>query len=80
MHCFTLKHQTDVSEIHSTPLNVLVNATTSGGLNIPLSTASSIWYDVINPAEWFIISIMSICMCKVDILLTIHTTLLLKNI
>ena len=60
MHCFTprIHHQTDVSAIHITPVIVLLNATFSVGVNIPLNTASSIWYDVINLAEWFTISIM----------------------
>ena len=58
----TTKHQTNVSEIHSTPLIVLVfvlvNATSLGGVNILLTTASGRWYDVINPSEWFTISIL----------------------
>ena len=59
---FTTKRQTNVSEIHSTQLIVLlfvlVKAISLQGVNIPLATVSSIWNDVINPAEWFIISIM----------------------
>ena len=50
-------HQIDVSEIHSTPLIVLVfvlvSTTSAGGVNIPLTTAPSIWYDVIN--RWTVI-------------------------
>ena len=61
---FITKHQTYVSAIHSTQLIVLVfvlvKAISLQGVNIPLTTASSIWNDVINPAEWFIISIMKI--------------------
>ena len=60
---FTTKDKTNASEIHSTPLIVLVsfilvNTTLSGGVNNPLTTASIIWYDVIKPVEWFTISIM----------------------
>ena len=51
---------------------------------IPLITASSIWNDVINLAEWFIISIMRmheyspdhICMFKIDIFFTFYESLL----
>ena len=50
-HEFTTKHQTDISAIHSTQLIV-------GGVNITLTTTSSIWYDVINHAELLTISIM----------------------
>ena len=59
---FTTKHQTSVSEIHSTTLIVLMfvllNATSAGDVNFPLTTASNIWYDVINLAEWFTFYIM----------------------
>ena len=90
---FTTKHQTNVSAIHSSQLIVLVfvlvKAISLQGANIPLITASSIWNDVINPAEWFIISIIKIHVysqghiyvcAKLDILLIISTTLLLKKI
>ena len=33
---FNTKHQSNVSEIHSTPLIVLVNSISSGGVTIPL--------------------------------------------
>ena len=57
---FTTKHQTNASEIQITPLIVLVlvNATSSEGVIIARTTASSIWYYIINPAESFTISIM----------------------
>ena len=59
---FTNKQQTNVSAIHSTQLIVLVfvlvKEISLQCVNIPLTTESSIWNDVINPAEWFIISIM----------------------
>ena len=55
---FTTKHQTNVSAIHSTQLIVLVKAISLQGVNILLTTASRIWNDVINPAEWFIIFIV----------------------
>ena len=59
---FTTKHQTNVSLIHSTQLIVLVfvlvKAISLLGVNILLTAASIIWNDVINPAEWLILSIM----------------------
>ena len=73
---FTIKHQTDVSYIHSTPLIVLVNATSAGGVNIPLTTASIImvWCNqpftmvhTIHDENYWIQSVPRICMCKVDI-------------
>ena len=85
---FPTNHQSNVSEIHSTLLIVLVYETLSGGATIPLITASNIWYYIINPAEWFTISIMRMtedspvprtCMCNVDISRTIPTTLFVKT-
>ena len=47
----TTKHQSNVSEIHSTPLIVMVNATSFG-------RCKHDWYDAINTAEWFTTSMM----------------------
>ena len=61
---YNFTHMFFKSEIHSTLqivlVFVLVNVTSSGGVNISLNTASRIWYDVINHAEWFTISILRI--------------------
>ena len=85
---FPTNHQSNVSEIHSTLLIVLVYETLSGGATISLITTSNIWYYIINPAEWFHNihnendwrqSVPLTCMCNVDISRTIPTTLFLKT-